>query len=90
MILVLIPACYFCDQNESISHLLFQCSTAEEVWAVVAHSIGADNIPKSFDQCWEWFLGKKFHAVGTAAICWTIWKTRNSVCFEGKIVTNGG
>lgn len=28
--------------------------------------------------------GKKFHAIGIAAICWAIWKMRNKVCFEDK------
>ena len=32
--------------------------------------------------------GKQFHTLGIAAICWAIWKTRNTVCFEGKSVTN--
>jgi hypothetical protein len=29
---------------------------------------------------------KKIHFVGLASICWAIRKTRNLVCFEGKIV----
>jgi hypothetical protein len=48
------PTCYFCEQDESISHLLFQCSCAKAVWEVVAHCIGADNIPKTINQCWAW------------------------------------
>jgi hypothetical protein len=32
--------------------------------------------------------GKKFHAIGIAAVSWAIWKTRNRVCFEGHVVTN--
>lgn len=26
------------------------------------------------------------HTVGLAAVCWAIWRTRNSVCFENKRV----
>lgn len=48
------PSCYFCDNDENISHLFFQCSTAKTVWAIVARSIGADNIPRSLSQCWAW------------------------------------
>lgn len=87
------PTCYYCDQDESIQHLFFQCSNARVVWAVVVHAIGADNIPSSFDQCWKWCdnwlpESKQFHTVGIAAICWAIWKTRNAICFESKIVSN--
>jgi hypothetical protein len=44
-------------------------------------------------QCWTWcerwlHNGKKFHSVGIAAICWAIWKTRNKVCFEGKMIND--
>ena len=28
----------------------------------------------------------KFHFVGLAAICWAIWKTRNSICFDKKMI----
>jgi len=48
------PTCYFCDKAENLSHLFFQCSNAKAVWAIVAKCIGADNIPCSFEQCWNW------------------------------------
>jgi hypothetical protein len=87
------PTRYFCDHNETLSHLFFQCSTAKAVWAIVAKCIGAQNVPRSFDQCWngcdKWLpAGKQFHSVGIAAICWAIWKARNKVCFEGKPLIN--
>jgi hypothetical protein len=47
------PTCYFCSVDENAQHLLFQCSTSKAVWAIVAHLIGATNIPKSLDQCWS-------------------------------------
>lgn len=63
------------------------------MWAIVVYAIGANNIPKSFDQCWSWCESwlparKQFHTLGIAAVCWAIWKTRNAVCFEGKTVNN--
>jgi len=87
------PSCYFCDSNETVSHLFFQCSTAKSVWAIVAKSIGANNVPRSLNQCWTWCenwlpAGKQFHAIGIAAICWAIWKTRNKACFEGKLLND--
>jgi hypothetical protein len=87
------PTCYFCDQDESVSHLFFHCSTAKAVWAIVAHCIGANNIPNTLNQCWTWCecwlpAGKQFHTLGIAAICWAIWKTRNKCCFEGRKIKN--
>jgi hypothetical protein len=87
------PTCYFCNQEESVSHLFFQCSTVKAVWAIIAQCIGADDIPKSFDQSWRWCnkwlpLGEQFHTFGIAAVCWAIWKTRNKACFEGKLIRN--
>lgn len=75
--------------DETIPHLLFQCSVAKAVWAIVAKSIGALNVPRSIEQSWLWCErwlpgGKQFHTIGTAAICWAIWKARNGVCFEKK------
>jgi len=87
------PTCYFCTHNESLSHLFFQCSTTKAVWAIMAKCFGATNVPRSFDQCWNWCdkwlpAGKQFHTVGIAAVCWAIWKARNKVCFEGKPLLN--
>lgn len=61
--------------------------------AICFHAIGARNILKSFNQCWNWCelwlpAGTKFHTLGIAAICWAIWKTCNAICFEGKPITN--
>lgn len=83
------PSCYFCHKNETIDHLLFQCSVAKSVWAIVAFSLGANNVPTSLSQCWTWCekwfpFGQKFRTLGIAAICWALWKTRNKICFEGK------
>lgn len=39
--------CYFCNEEESVSHLFFQCGMARAVWVVIAYSIGANNIPRS-------------------------------------------
>jgi hypothetical protein len=71
------PVCHFCDQNETVDHLFFTCPTAKIIWAVIAKVIGANNIPTSLMQCWEWCekwlpAGKNFHLWGVSAICWAI------------------
>lgn len=83
------PKCYFCQNNESVNHLLFQCSVAKSVWGVIAICVGANDVPCNLEQCWNWCdkwlsSGQKFHTLGIAAVCWAIWKTRNKVCFENK------
>jgi hypothetical protein len=83
------PLCYFCHQPETTNHLLFTCSTAKVIWSVVSISLGAANIPTSFEQSWRWCArwlpnGNQFHATGIAAICWAIWKMRNQICFDRK------
>lgn len=30
--------------------------------------------------------GKKYYALGIAAICYAIWRTRNKTCFEDKYI----
>jgi len=83
------PSCFFCQSPESVNHLLFTCSVAKSVWDIIATSLGASNIPISFNQSWLWCdmwipNGKQFHAVGIGVVCWAIWKMRNNICFEGK------
>ena len=68
------PACYFCHQQETVTHLLLTCSIARVVWGTIATCLGANDIPTSFDQSWKWFekwipKGKQFFIVGIAAIC---------------------
>jgi hypothetical protein len=87
------PECYFCQSEESVTHLLFSCPIAKSVWVIVATCLGASNVPVSFDQCWAWCErwipnAKQFHVVGVASICWAIWKTRNRICFEKKKLKN--
>jgi len=68
------PSCNFCNNDESINHLFFTCPTAKVVWSIVARSIGAINIPSSFDQFWNWCISWipasiQLHAYVLAAIC---------------------
>jgi hypothetical protein len=86
------PKCYFYALDETVSHLLFQCNMAKAVWATFATCVGATDIPSSITQCWmlceKWIPGGKFHTLGIAVICLSIWKARNKLWFEGKWVKN--
>lgn len=59
-----------------MEHLFFTCSTAKTC-------LGANNIAASFEQAWNWCEfwfknGKQFHATGIVAICWAVWKMKES------------
>jgi hypothetical protein len=75
--------CAFCLENESIIHLYFDCSMARYIWSLIAYVVGAnvDIWAKRFLP-----LGGKFLYVGLAAICWALWRTRNNICFDNKVV----
>jgi hypothetical protein len=32
--------------------------------------------------------GSEVYMLGLAAVCWTIWKARNGICFEKKCINN--
>jgi hypothetical protein len=85
--------CTFCSKPESIDHLFFECDTAKYIWSLVAFVLGANHRPTSFGQFWLWTLTllpqrKQFHMIGLAAFCWAIWKTRNNICFEKKLISS--
>ncbi|TVU01395.1 hypothetical protein EJB05_53164, partial [Eragrostis curvula] len=81
------PTCYFCQQPETIDHLLFSCCVAKVVWGIIAHCFGADTRPSSMVQHKDWIKmvlpgGDKVYTEGLAAVCWAIWKSRNKACFD--------
>ena len=83
--------CRFCDEEETVLHLFFQCSAAKYVWSVVGTAVGARNRPGSFLQFFWWLpqfinASRNVEITGPAAICWAIWKLRNQACFEKKLI----
>jgi hypothetical protein len=84
-------SCQFCQENETISHLFFECVAAKFVWSTVAMSIGASDRPGSFTQFFWWFprlipASRNVQIAGLAVKCWVIWKLRNRACFEHKLI----
>jgi len=67
----------------------FNCPIAKFVWSLVATVVRARRRPSTMEQFRLWVnsvmpRGGKFHMVGLAAICWSIWRSRNNVFFEKK------
>jgi hypothetical protein len=44
------PACYFCDDDETIDHLFFGCPIAKVIWGVMAICFGQTIRPNSYGQ----------------------------------------
>jgi hypothetical protein len=68
-------SCAFCNENESVGHLFFECPTPKYVWSLLAYSLGSVCTPSSMDQYWLWIhkilpQAPKLHAVGLAAVIW--------------------
>ena len=54
---------------------------------------GAVNRPNCFSQYFVWISrlwpnGTNLHIVCVAALSWSLWKTRNRACFEGKLISS--
>jgi len=67
----------------------FLCLTAKYICSLLAYSLGTDCRPRDIDQYWIWVhnilpQGSQMHAVGLSAVCWAIWRVRNTVCFDKK------
>jgi len=45
-------ACYFCKDNETINHLLFECKVAKSNWGLYSLLDGGNCTPNSIQQCW--------------------------------------
>jgi hypothetical protein len=87
--------CEFCGASESLEHLLFTCPLAEYMWNVSCVSLGIYLKPSSFNDLYQgWFAAssgrdRKLLLIGTAALFWTIWKTRNRSCFHFSRIRPG-
>jgi hypothetical protein len=75
----------FCSENETAHHLLFECVVAAQTWkimsGIVVFQIGQDF--ESIARCW--LCNTKFGIVNmfSSAVCWSLWKLRNSMYFQG-------
>jgi hypothetical protein len=59
------------------------------VWGVLAICFNQRVRPSSYEEFWPWVKralpgGEDVYMLGLAVVCWAIWSTRNSMCFEKK------
>ena len=85
--------CCFCNNNESIQHLFFDCRLAKFIWRVVFVTLDLSpprNSEHLFNQ-WSSRGGRKykpFLLTGAAAVIWAIWLQRNDSVFDRKLPKN--
>jgi hypothetical protein len=81
--------CSFCNENENIQHLLFDCYLARNIWRTIFFALHIDR-PSSTNHimgAWESNKGiahKKKLLIGVAAMFWSICLCRNDVVFNHK------
>jgi hypothetical protein len=76
--------CSFCNAQETIRHLFFDCPIARLVWRTVCITFDFKK-PTSISHIFEDWI-KSFHCkqmknvlLGVASVCWAIWLGRNNV-----------
>ena len=80
-------ACYCCNKPATIQHLFVECHYAKFLWRAIHFVFG---IPPPLDiehlfNTWSKQGGQKHNILlltGAAAICWSIWLTRNDTVFN--------
>ena len=79
--------CCFCNNEENIQHLFFECHLAKFVWRAVYFTFGI-NPPDSIGHLLgSWLNGypaklKKLVLVGASAMCCAIWLCQNDIVFH--------
>ena len=85
--------CFLCGmEEESIDHILIQCSKARGLWELLFALFGVTWVLPSLVRDtlsgWSGFkLGKKRRKVWNAAplcIFWAVWKERNRIAFDNE------
>jgi hypothetical protein len=84
-----IMTCCFCNRNESIHHLFFDCYIAKNIWRIIYLALKIE-MPVNINHIigsWASNCGlvyKKLLFTGISALFWSIWLTRNEVAFNQK------
>jgi hypothetical protein len=85
--------CCFCNLDEIIQHLFFDCQLAIIMWRIVQVSFNITLPLNIFHMFNGWLNGIKKKLmykimVGASALCWAIWLSRNEMVFNNtRVVT---
>jgi hypothetical protein len=78
-------SCLFCTENESITHLFYECCVATNMWKEVAEITNRRVVVDFESMAKLWVRDTKLKAVNVfyTAVIWCLWKARNGLCFQG-------
>ena len=82
--------CLFCNEDETVCHLFFECVVAKQVWSDISDSFEF-SIPNDMNELSSfWNLNNKKSVTNIACVAtiWSIWTMRNDMCFQGVQWTN--
>ena len=79
--------CCFCEQDESIQHLFFDCQFARIVWRLIHMSFSLAPSKTVTNLFGNWLKGisklvPKNIRVGVYVVLWTVWNMRNDLVFN--------
>ena len=80
-------SCLFCSEIETVHHLFFDCCVARTLRSHVS-DIFDIHIGSNYESVARWWVSNKRNSVlnmTSAALLWSLWKLRNSFCFQGEI-----
>jgi hypothetical protein len=73
----------YCSDKEPVTHLFFDSIVARRACVVISRIIGVRTGDYYESVAKMWLCNKKFGVINmvTSAVCWSIWKLRNYICF---------
>jgi hypothetical protein len=77
--------CLFCGEAESVQHIFFDCCVAKCMWEAISELTGL-SLGVDFESIAKlWLSDKRYKCANiiTTAALWSLWKTRNNICFQG-------
>ena len=77
--------CLFCNEDETVCHLFFECVVAKQVWSDISDSFEF-SIPNDMNELSSfWNLNNKKSVTNIACVAtiYSIWTMRNDMCFQG-------
>jgi len=86
--------CATCDKLETTDHILFQCPIVVFMWSFLRNTLGWRSSPTNHAEFLVEFVdncrGKKQKIILfiCAGALWTIWKTRNDMVFNKKVLSS--